>query len=114
MLAVLRTVKTVVIIIIMSHALFVTSHYFFTPFLSRMLYRRILPIHCEQLKRVGGTHPDLAKVFEQGLGMTIRRSGKRFASLWPDLCHEQVSLSWVVRAAMLAYQSHNYVVLCLP
>ena len=81
-----------------------------------MLYRRILPIHCEQLKRVGGTHPDLAKELEQGLGviMTIRRSGNKIASLRPDRCHEQVSLSWVVRAAMLAYQSHNYVVLCLP
>ena len=33
----------------------------------------------------------LSAVFRKGLGMCIRRSGKAFASLWPDLCHEQVS-----------------------
>ena len=70
-----------------------------------MLYRRILPIHCEQLKRIDKTHPQLAKVLKMGLGMCIRRSGKAFASLWPDLCHEQV------RCARLG--SMTVVVICV-
>ena len=83
-----------------------------------MLYRRILPIHCEQLKRIEETHPELASVFRQGLGMCIRRSGKPFASLWPDLCHEQVSLLRVgwgrVRLCLKAIASTPCVGLVAP
>ncbi len=55
----------------------------------RMLYRRMLAIHCEQLKRMRMTHPELEAVLRKGVGMCIRRNGQKFGAVWPDLCHEQ-------------------------
>lgn len=55
----------------------------------RMLYRRILDIHCEQLKRLQRSHPDIAAELERGTGLVIRRNGEKFGGIWPDLCHEQ-------------------------